>query len=557
MSRSPEGWNTMSIQMIGRFFSVLAVLVAASAFGAASHAGNDYPGADVGSGLSTDPDASRAGQHQSLIRLTEADAGKRRMITLGLGKSALIELPRPARDVMVSNPQVVDAVVQSSNRIFLIARRFGESNAFIFDENGDQFATLEVFVERETAGIENLLRRLIPGSNIKVEMLNRTAILTGSVRTPVDSNRAFALAKQFVSADFETKVAGDSQGVWVKDGSTDSSELVINLLQVEGEEQVMLKVTVAEVQRQLLKQFGINLGATINAGNFATSLLTENALPLTAAAGLGTLPIPGLGTLAGETGCLAPGALCNWNAGPVDGTFGNSGLNGGWAGGNARISHAIRALERAGLMRTLAEPTLTAISGESAKFLAGGEFPIPIVDAQGAITVTFKEFGVGVAFTPTVMSEGRISLKIETEVSELSTANSIVVDRLSIPGLSKREAKSTVELPSGGSLALAGLIADDVRQNIDGLPGLKDLPVLGTLFRSRDYIKKETELVVIVTPYLVKPVGRQELGTPADGLAEATDLKGIFLGHFNRIYGHDPGVQPVGDLKGDYGFIVE
>jgi pilus assembly protein CpaC len=232
-------------------------------------------------------------------------------------------------------------------------------------------------------------------------------------------------------------------------------------------------------------------------------------------------------------------------------------MSGGWSGGGSQISHAIRALERDGLMRTLAEPTLTAISGESAKFLAGGEFPVPMVDPQGGVSVTFKEFGVGVAFTPTVMSEGRISLKIETEVSELTSQGGVQLNGLSIPGLNKREAKSTVELPSGGSLALAGLISDDVRQNIDGFPGLKDVPVLGTLFRSRDYIKEETELVVIVTPYLVKPVSRQELGTPADGLAEATDLKGMFLGHFNRIYGHNPAAAPVSDLKGDYGFIVE
>jgi pilus assembly protein CpaC len=487
-----------------------------------------------------------------LIKLTEADAGKRRTVNLGLGKSVLVELPRPARDVMVSNPQVVDAVVQTSNRVFLVSRRFGESNAFIFDENGEQFATLEVFVERETAGLEDLLRRLIPGSVIKVEMLNRSAILTGTVRTPVDANRASALAKQFVTVDFESKVGDDSQGVWVKDTAKDPSELVINLLSVEGEEQVMLKVTVAEVQRTLLKQFGINIGAAINAGSFTTRLLTENALPLTAAAGLGKLPVPGLG---GE--CAAVSALCNWNGGPTDQTFGNSGLTGGSNIGASRITHAIRALERDGLMRTLAEPTLTAISGESAKFLAGGEFPVPLVDAQGRTTVEFKEFGVGVAFTPTVMSEGRISLKIETEVSELSSQGSVQLEGLQIPALAKREAKSTVELPSGGSLALAGLISDDVRQNIDGLPGLKDVPVLGTLFRSRDFIKEETELVVIVTPYLVKPVSRQDLGTPADGLAEATDLKGIFLGHFNRIYGHNPAAAPVSDLKGDYGFIVE
>lgn len=543
---------TMSNMVMRRLTSVVAILFAALSPNLAL-AGDDVVGVE-----GRRPEAGRVGQHQSLIRLTEADAGKRRTVNLGLGKSVLIELPRPARDVMVSNPQAVDAVVQSSNRIFLVARRFGESNAFIFDETGEQFATLEVFVERETAGLEDLLRRLIPGSNIKVEMLNRTAILTGTVRTPVDANRASALAKQFVTVEFESKVIGDSAGVWVKDTAKDASELVINLLSVEGEEQVMLKVTVAEVQRTLLKQFGINIGATINAGNFATALLTENALPLTAAAGLGTMPIPGIGTDGSATaGCLLPGALCNWNPGPTAGTFGNSGLTGGWEGGNARITHAIRALERAGLMRTLAEPTLTAISGESAKFLAGGEFPIPVVDSQGAMSVIFKEFGVGVAFTPTVMSEGRISLKIETEVSELSSNGAVTISSISIPGLSKREAQSTVELPSGGSLALAGLISDDVRQNIDGLPGLKDLPVLGTLFRSRDFIKEETELVVIVTPYLVKPVARQELGRPSDGLAEATDLKGIFLGHFNRIYGRDPSVPPPGDLKGDYGFIVE
>jgi pilus assembly protein CpaC len=216
----------------------------------------------------------------------------------------------------------------------------------------------------------------------------------------------------------------------------------------------------------------------------------------------------------------------------------------------------MRALERDGLVRTLAEPNLTAISGEPAKFLAGGEYPIPVKDSNGQTSITFKEFGVGVAFTPTVMSEGRISLKIESEVSELSNNGAIVLDSTQIPAIKKRQANSTVELPSGGSIALAGLISDDVRQNIDGFPGLKDLPMLGTLFRSRDFIKRETELVVIVTPYLVKPVGPKDLARPLDGLAEASDRKANFMGHLNRIYGTES-AAPVGDLKGDYGFIVE
>lgn len=534
-------------QVIRRLVSVAAMLFAAAAM-TPTLAGNDVIGlADNGM------NGTRPGQHQSLIRMTEADAGKHRTVYLGLGKSTMIELPRPARDVMLSNPQAVDAVVQSSNRIFLMAKGFGESNAFIFDENGEQFATLEIYVKRDTADLDTLLARLIAGSNITAEVLNNTIILTGTVRTPVDSNRAAQIAKQFITAQYQFKSSSTADGVTMKaDASTQGfsnplESSVINMLAVEGEEQVMLKVTVAEVQRTLLKQFGINIGATVNAGNFATQVLTSNALPLTTAAGLGSLPVPG----------LQNGILDMYNTGPATNVFGNSGVTGDWSGGNSQVSYAIRALERAGLMRTLAEPTLTAISGEAAKFLAGGEFPIPVADGNGGISVTFKEFGVGVSFTPTVMSEGRISLKIETEVSELSTAGSVTIGGLSIPALTKREAQSTVELPSGGSLALAGLISDDVRQNIDGLPGLKDLPVLGTLFRSRDFIKEETELVVIVTPYLVKPVAREKLGAPSDGLAEATDLKGIFLGHLNRIYGHDPAATPVGDLKGDYGFIVE
>lgn len=322
----------------------------------------------------------------------------------------------------------------------------------------------------------------------------------------------------------------------------------------------MLKVTVAEVQRSILKQLGINLGAVITSGNFATSVLTENALPLTAAAGLGKLPIPGLGTAAlaagGTVSCATSGVLCNYNTGPGTSTFGNSGVTSNFGSGNASVTSALRALERDGLVRTLAEPNLTAVSGETAKFLAGGEYPIPVVDSTGKLSVTFKEFGVGLAFTPVVMSEGRISLKIETEVSELTDAGSVTLSSITIPALKKRQAKSTVELPSGGSLALAGLISEDTRQNIDGFPALKDVPVIGTLFRSRDFSRQETELVVIVTPYVVRPTARRNLARPDDGLAPASDLKANFLGHINRVYGRGRELPP-GGLRGDYGFIVE
>lgn len=482
--------------------------------------------------------------HDSVLQIRANEAlPQRRAIVVGHNKSVMVELPRDLRDVVVSNPEFMDAIVQSSNRVYLIGKKIGSANAFFFDGNGEQILVLEVRVEPDTAPLDAMLRKLLPGSNIKTEILNETLILTGSVRSPIDSNRAADLASRFA-------VTMQPQG------QERLKSKVINMLAVEGEDQVMLRVTVAEVQRSVLKQFGINLGAQFNSGGLTTHLMTENALPLTAAAGLGALPTAAVG-LTGDGGCAA-GAMCLFNRSISAGAnaFGNSGAASFYNAGSARLTQAIRALERHGFVKTLAEPNLTAVSGETAKFLAGGEYPFPAVDSLGAISVTFKEFGVGLSFTPVVLTEGRISLKVETEVSELDSARGLVIAGSNIPGIKKRQAKSTVEMASGASLALAGLISDDVRQNVDGVPGLKDVPVLGTLFRSRDFIRAETELVVIVTPYMVRPTARQKLARPDDGLAPATDARANLMGHLNRIYGRGT-VMPDGGLKGDYGFIVE
>ncbi len=438
-------------------------------------------------------------------------------IDLGVGRSIVVQFPIPLKDVLVSDPQLMDAVVQSSDRVFLIAKKSGQTNAFFFDEYGQQILTLDVTVGTDLTALEVLLARLIPGSNIHGEVAGKAIILTGSVRTPVDSDRAAQIAAQFVAAASETiqssgtstssggtttatntpngtsvQSSGIGGGAYTSQVQADASAPagqdspyaptpIINLLSVEGEEQVMLRVTVAEVQRSILKQFGINIGALLNSGNFSWSVLSDNAFPLTSAQGLGTLPTAG----------ILNGALSLFNSGPTapDGTstaFGNSGVGGVYQSGNQTVAGAVRALERDGLLRTLAEPNLTAVSGEPAKFLAGGEYPVPVVDSLGQVSVTYKEYGIGLAFTPVVMSEGRISLKIESEVSELTQDGAVVLSGISIPALKKRQANSTVELPSGGSLALAGLLSEDSRQNIDGFPGLKDLPILGTLFRSRD-----------------------------------------------------------------------
>jgi pilus assembly protein CpaC len=497
-------------------------------------------------------------------------------VPIGASKSMLVQFPFELKDVLVADPERLDAVVQSSNRVFLIAKKVGQTNAFFFDTQGKQVLTLEVSVGADLSALDDLIRRFVSGSSVKSEMAGNAIVLTGIVRTPADASRAGDLAYQFaianesaISSSFSSSSKSDKGSTEVESqnksgkgvGGTKKSDFVINMLAIEGEEQVMLKVTVAEVQRTLLKQFGVNLGAAIQSGNFATAILTENALPITSAAGLGKLPLSGIGTEAlaagGAVSCATAGSLCNYNTGPTGSTaFGNSGVSNSFGAGNTAITSALRAMERDGLVKTLAEPNLTAVSGETARFLAGGEYPIPLVDSTGKLSVTFKEFGVGLAFTPVVMSEGRISLKIETQVSELSDAGAVTLSDIRIPALKKREAKSTVELPSGGSLAMAGLISEDTRQNIDGFPGLKDVPILGTLFRSRDFSKNETELVVIVTPYIVRPTARKNLVRPDDGLSPASDLKANFLGHINRVYGKGRDLPP-GALKGDYGFIVE
>ena len=223
------------------------------------------------------------------------------------------------------------------------------------------------------------------------------------------------------------------------------------------------------------------------------------------------------------------------------------------------INGVLRALDETGMIRTLAEPTLSAISGESASFLAGGEFPVPtgIDTTTGSASVTFKPFGVSLNFSPVVLSEGRISIHVKTEVSELSSEGEITVSGITVPSLKVRRAESTLELPSGGAMVLGGLLQDRVRQSIDGFPGLKDLPVLGTLFRSRDFQRAETELVIIVTPYLEKPVATSALARPDDGFGVASDATSDFLGRLNRVYGSVGHPAPAGSYRGTYGFILE
>jgi pilus assembly protein CpaC len=499
-------------------------------------------------------------QHSSYLRVGETGNGTWRQVTLGLNKSMIIELPREVREVMVSNPDKMDAVLQTSTRAYLIGKAPGEANIIFVDKDGRQVVTLEITVERDLSALSGLLNRLIRGANIHVETVSGSVILTGTVQNAIDATRAGEIATQVIGVDPNappTTTSSSSSAVTPSGiaGSTNQSTStptaagqLINMLTVEGREQVLLKVSVVEMERNIVKQFGIDLGTLINSGNFAFAALSRLPFPISTAGGGLIAPF-----IPNSAGGAAPGDL-----GTPSGI--SPGVAGGgvqWLKGDNRVQTVLRALEQDGLLHTLAEPNLTAISGETANFLAGGEFPIPVAQQLGTISVEFKKFGIGLAFTPVVMSEGRISLKVSTEVSELSNQGAVVLSNITIPALKVRRAETVVELPSGGSLVMAGLLSDQSKQALSGYPGLKNLPVLGTLFRSRDYLKNETELVVLVTPYVVTPVARAELAQPDDGFGWASDLNTDLIGQMNRVYGRHPERAPVGRFDGDVGFIVE
>jgi pilus assembly protein CpaC len=457
-------------------------------------------------------------------------------LTLGRHKAAIIQLDSDARDVLVSDPKTLDAVIKTPRRIFLLGTETGQASAYFFDAAGKQILTLDVRVERDVSELARVIRETMPDSDVKISALNDDIVLTGTVANSIEPTRAAELAAHFaVDAD-----------------KPPDPTKVENLLTVKNREQVMLKVRVAEMAHTIAKQFGVNMGAA------APHILS---LPSSCTGGTTGLPFP-LNT------CGAPLSIATANPYGLAGSAlsASSGASVGLGQvGKYDISAQLNALDQVGLSHTLAEPNLIAVSGETAKFLAGGEFPVPVSrDQYGNITVSFKDFGVGLTFTPVVESENRISLQLATEVSELTTTGSFLLtssaDNLngsvSIPALAVRRAETTVELPSGGSFAIAGLLQNTTKQVIDAFPGLKELPVLGALFRSRDFQNNETELVMIVTAYVVNPTSETKLAAPSDGFVPPSDAQTILFGRLNAVYGNDPnGLKSAGDSK--TGFIVE
>jgi len=464
--------------------------------------------ADYGARYLEVPSSGNYGGHPQLVRL-------------GLNKSLVVDLPRAAKDVLVSSPKKADAVMRTPRRAYIIGMEVGQTNIFFFDEAGHQIIALDLVIERDVAALDAMFRKLIPDSNITVDAINENIVLSGTVKNQADAGRA---------ADIAGRFAGDPKKV-------------LNMVAIEGEDQIYLKVTVGEIQRTAIKQLGIDWNAqNLSIGNILFSAATNLPFPVT-----GSAPDAFLnGTYTKNYLTNAVGSAATDD--PI------------WA--QRQLGATIKALEQTGVLRTLAEPTLTAISGESASFLAGGEFPVPVAADNGQVKIEFKPFGVSLAFTPVVLSKGRISLKVKTEVSETTNEGAFLLNvggntpALTVPGLKVRRADTTVELPSGGSLVIAGLMQESTKHSLSGLPGAKNMPVLGALFRSRDFKNDETEMVVIVTPYTVKPTARRNLALPNKNFSPSSDRAANLMGRLHELYGVQ-GSAPNGAYQGRYGFIIK
>nr|WP_244494848.1 type II and III secretion system protein family protein [Bosea sp. Root483D1] len=437
-----------------------------------------------------------------------------RRLDLSIGRSLIVELPRDAKEVFVANPKVANAVVRSARKLFIIGMADGATSMFVMDAEGRQITALEIEVGRDLNVLRQTLRTAMPGADIQVKPAGNSILLVGNVASASEATQAMDIANAFVG------ISGE--------GSNATKGAVINSLTIRGRDQVMVKVTVSEVSRRAIKQLGVNSTGEWKLGKFSLSPTIDTPFSL-------------------QPQQLAATAI------------------GAGIGNSTNIT--LRALERAGLSRVLAEPTVTAISGESAKFTAGGEIPVPNGYScdntnRCVLNIVYKPVGVSLNFTPIVMSEGKISMRIATEVTELDFENQLRLNptettAVNAPGFRVRKSDTTVELPSGGTLATAGLIQRVSRQAINGLPALMNIPIIGAMFRSRDYQREETELMIAVTPYIVKPVGPNGLQRPDDGFVEAHDAQTILMGRLNKIYGSTSGGPIPQAYKGRVGFIAD
>jgi len=461
--------------------------------------------------------ATAAGSEK--IRL---DVSAPQKVTLTVGKSVIVESPAAIKKFALAAPDYVDVTVLSPRQVYLIGKVPGATNATLWGVDGKILAMLDIEIMPDVSRLKEKIHEMLPNEkDIKVTASHDAIVLAGTVSNTSNLSQVVALANAYAPQD------------------KDKKGKVMNLLEVGGVHQVMLEVRVSEMSRTLLRRLGVNFAYVSDGGNtFGVSLLRN---------------LTGVGSVASGLG-------------PIGVT---SNINGilRFLGGGATWTTFIDALKQEGLTKVLAEPTLITTSGRTANFLAGGEYPIPVpqggIGGGTTITIDYKTFGVGLNFTPTVLSSNKISMEVKPEVSELDFTNALTISGYTVPGLTTRRVATTIELADGQSFAIAGLLKEELREVVAKFPVLGDIPILGVLFRSTSYQKNETELVIIVTPHLVKPVDMAKQTLPTDAFVDPNDFEFYLLGSLegqgNPAKSKGATAPPRSDkggLEGDFGHIA-
>ncbi len=470
-------------------------------------------------------------------------------ISLPIYKSGVIKLNVRPKRISIANPGIADIVILRSNQVHVVGKSLGSTNVVFWDKKDSIFASVDVEVTHDLESLKTKLFQLFPKEKIGVHSAQEQIILTGQVSSAVNLNAAVKLASGFLAECINSQVDKGAEG---KEGTCTRGE-VINLMTVGGAQQVMLEVKVAEMSRSFTRKLDadlsfLNFGNGNHFGAVNGGASWPNAITTTGA----EVPIAAAGLLNGASNVIGPVVDVYQ---PTIQSIADKGLFFSRLSGNNLFQVALEISRSKGLSKILAEPTLTTLTGQAAEFLSGGEYPVPIPNDNGT-SVQFKEYGVGLKFIPTILDKDRINLNLNISVSEINGSNSLTVSAdgtsqvVVVPSLNKRSASSTVELADGQTIGIAGLIQDNVSEVISKLPGLGDIPILGALFRSQEFISGQTELVIFVTPHLAKPI-EGEIELPTDSFIPPDDLE-FYL--FGKMEGKSPEKTPMKDPVSIGGF---
>jgi pilus assembly protein CpaC len=481
--------------------------------------------------------------------------GQNRNLSVPLFKSAVVMLSVSPKRISVGSPDIADILILRSTQLYVLGKDIGTTNVLLWDRSDNLIGTVNVEVTHDLASLKEKLHKILPDQSILVYSSQRNIVMAGTVSSMSAMNAALQMADGYLQ---QASTAVDSQEFESETASKREDKAVgklINLMKVGGGQQVMLEVKIAEIARSELRSIDAQFNSIWKGSKWSFGGANGGATfpPYLNPDGLLTPALPGINP-------WGP-AVTSFN--PTDLTIGDKGLFASFVSSDFLFNMALNVAKNKGLAKILAEPTLTTLNGQEASFLSGGEFPIPVPQGDRAVTIEYKDFGVGLKFLPVVLGDGVINLTLSVNVSEISDSNNVLINPITtgsafvIPALTKRSAQVTIELKDGQSIGIAGLISENVRETVDKFPGLGDLPILGQLFRSQSFIKGETELVIMVTPHLAKPISPNQIRLPTDSFIEPSDMEFYLMGRLegkkDRKTSEPAAHSDKGGIEGSYG----